>query len=198
VTLNLQASARPIPLQSERTGASEKRRLSILVLAVPALALSACGSGSSSVGGATASPSIAAPTASAPTTSSPAQPRTAAAAAAKIKASVPSVTKLVTINENNDPNDLLGRPNGYTAAVVIYNQGGSCSGDMGVDCGATVEQWPSEADANARKDYIQSILKNAPALGTEWDIASGPILVRVSGKLKPSVEAAYRKAFLGR
>ena len=108
------------------------------------------------------------------------------------------MTKLVAITENNDPNNLLGRPNGYTAAVVIYDQGGSCSGDLGVDCGATVEQWPSGADANARKDYIQGILKKAPLLGSEWDLVSGPILVRVSGKLKPSVEAVYSKAFLGR
>jgi hypothetical protein len=38
---------------------------------------------------------------------------------------------------------------------------------IGVDCGATIEIWPSDIDATARKDYIQTTLKANQALGTE-------------------------------
>jgi hypothetical protein len=37
----------------------------------------------------------------------------------------------------------------------------------GVDCGATIEIWPSDVDATARTDYIQTTLKANQALGTD-------------------------------
>jgi hypothetical protein len=39
----------------------------------------------------------------------------------RLQAVVPSVRKVVTITEDNDPNCLIGRPNGYTDAAVIYD-----------------------------------------------------------------------------
>jgi len=110
--------------------------------------------------------------------------------AAQIKAAVPGVKRLVTVTEDNDPNNMIGRPTGYVAAVTVYDKRVTCT-SLGADCGATVEQWPTAADAKARGEYIQSILKGGTWLGSEYDYVDGVVLIRVSGALKPSQAKAY-------
>ncbi|MFG1912582.1 hypothetical protein [Kribbella sp. NPDC048928] len=100
------------------------------------------------------------------------------------------------ITEDNDPNKLVGRPNGYSDAAVLYDKGTDCT-DLGVDCGATVEIWPTTEDAKRRAAYIQNLLKDAPALGTEYDYVNAGALLRVAGALKPSTAKAYAGAFGG-
>ena len=77
-------------------------------------------------------------------------PADAAAAARSLAKSISRVEKVVKITEDNDPNNLIGRPNGYVSAAVLYDSRTKCSSGLGADCGATVEQWPSPADAKAR------------------------------------------------
>ncbi|WP_374969005.1 hypothetical protein [Terrabacter sp. BE26] len=121
--------------------------------------------------------------------------RDASAVAAQVKAAVPSVTKVVTITEDNDPNNKIGRPGGYVSAATLYDKGVSCS-QLGAECGATVEVWPDEASATQRSQYILAILKGANgALGEEYHTQNGPVLLRVTGKLKPSVAKKYEAAF---
>lgn len=124
--------------------------------------------------------------------------RTALAAAEAIKAAIPSITQLVELTEATDDNSLLGRPNGYTAAVVLIDprSRGLCDpARPGVDCGATVEQWPSQAAAQARADYIRNIRAASPILGSEWTTVSGDLLLRVTGELTPSTAKSYENAF---
>ena len=132
-------------------------------------------------------------------------PLDATGTANQIKAGVSTVIKVVTLTEANDANNLIGRPNGYTSAAVLYDNavavgnGDKCDdfGGPGVDCGATVEVWSSNADANARAKYIQTLQKGSAMLGSEWDYIGGGVLVRVSGKLKPSEAKNYNKVFGG-
>lgn len=133
--------------------------------------------------------------AAAPSAPPAASSRSAQGAALAIKAKVGSATKVVALTETTDGNHLLGRPNGYSAASVIYDSGATCPGSPGASCGAMVEQWPTQADAQARSAYIQSILKRMPALGTEYDTVKGGLLLRVTGILPPSVAAGYKTAF---
>jgi len=129
-----------------------------------------------------------------------------ASEAAEEEVSAESVTALIAaavdvttvpITEDNDPNDLLGRPNGYVAAIVIKDSRlADCGDDLGVDCGATVEEWPDAEAAKARADYIASLQKDSPMLGSEYHYLDGPVLVRVSGELKPS-EAKEYEAVVG-
>jgi len=100
---------------------------------------------------------------------------------------------VVTITEDNDPNNKIGRPNGYVSAAIIYDAGGECE-DLGVDCGATIEVWPSAEAATERSEYIQGLQKDAPILGSEYNYLDGAALLRVSGDLKPSVAAEYESA----
>jgi serine/threonine-protein kinase len=123
---------------------------------------------------------------------------TAREAAEAIKSSIPEITELAALNEDNDSNGLLGRPNGYTAAVVLIDKRskGLCDhAEPGVDCGATIEQWPDRAAAERRADYLQKIHAAAPVLGTEWTTVNGDLLLRVTGELTPTAAKAYEQAF---
>lgn len=54
--------------------------------------------------------------------------------------------------------------------------------------------FPTAAEAQARSDYIQGVLKAMPALGTEYDTVVGTALLRVTGIMKPSVATLYAAA----
>lgn len=164
----------------------------IIMAAVAATAV-AC---ASSHNAGTAGP--AGPAAQPPTTAAAARsPVSAQQAAAKIKAAVPEVTSLIAITEDNDSNNMIGRVNGYVAATVLVDsRTEECdTAKPGIICGAGVEQWPDEAAAQKRADYIKTMLSSAPILGTEYQTVKGNLLLRVSGKLKPSAAQAYQAAF---
>lgn len=130
----------------------------------------------------------------------PPPPPTAQSSAEAIKGAVPQITRLIPLTEDNDSNNLLGRPGGYTAAVVLVDPRSTGVCDLakpGADCGATVEQWPDHDAAQKRADYIKQIRGAAPVLGTEWTIVKDNLVLRVTGDLTPSVEKAYEAAFKG-
>lgn len=113
-----------------------------------------------------------------------------------LKAKISTITKTVEITEDNDPNNFIGRPNQYTQAATVYDSNASCT-NLGADCGATIEVWPTEAAAIARMNYIQEALKSANGmLGTEWNYVAGNELLRVSGELKPTQAKAYEEAWI--
>lgn len=129
-------------------------------------------------------------------------PRTAQTAAEAIQAAIPEVTTLIALTEDNDTNNLIGRPNGYVAATVLVDSRISnvnpCSiADAGVDCGATVEQWPDENAAQKRAEYIQQVRATVPLVGQEWTTVKDSLVLRVTGELKPSDAEAYKTAFIG-
>lgn len=128
--------------------------------------------------------------------SSPSESADATEVAEELKDASSTSTKVVTITEDNDPNDLIGRPNGYETAAVIYDSEATCD-SLGSDCGVVVEVFADDASAQARAQYIQGILAEAPAMGSEWDYVKGTVVVRVSGQLKPSSATNYSDAFGG-
>lgn len=152
----------------------------LVTLAVAAtLLLGACGGGSSNGGSSDGGSSSA----------------DATKVAESIKTSVESVGKVVTVTEDNDPNNKIGRPNGYVSAAVIYDEALDCGEDLGVDCGATVEVWSSADAAKERSEYIQGLQESSPMLGSEYNYLDGATLLRVSGDVKPSVAKEYEAAF---
>ncbi|WP_243061091.1 hypothetical protein [Nocardioides sp. SR21] len=120
----------------------------------------------------------------------------ATSVAEQIENQVDSVTEVVEITEDNDPNDLIGRPNGYDAAAVIYDERVDCD-ELGIECGASVEQWEDADAAQERSEYIQGVLEDVPMLGTEYHYLDGPFLLRVWGDLEPSDAEQYAAAFTG-
>jgi hypothetical protein len=123
------------------------------------------------------------------------------AIAADLKDDIPQIGKVVKITEDNDDNDLIGRPGQYDAVTFMEDKRLDCSPSnnfdgLSIDCGAKLERWPSKSDAQARADDIQSKLKEF-GLGAEYDYVRDRVLLRVSGTLKPSEAKAYKSSFLG-
>lgn len=93
-----------------------------------------------------------------------------------------------------DPNHLLGRPGGYTSAATITDPRVKCT-ETSTSCGATIEVYPTEAEATARSEYIQGILGNGGMLGTEYHYFAKTALLRVTGELTPDQAKAYAAKF---
>jgi hypothetical protein len=95
---------------------------------------------------------------------------------------------------------MIGRTSRYVAATAIVDPraGGECDhAKPGIICGAGVEQWPDAAAAQQRADYLKTVPSVAPILGTEYATLRGNLLLRVSGRLKPSEADQYKAAFTG-
>ena len=139
-------------------------------------------------------------TAAAETTAAAPQPAaqmTAQTAAERIKAAIPEVS-LVMITGDNDANNMIGRSTGYVAATVIVDPrtGEECDQTKPeIVCGAGIEQWPDDRAAQQRADYLKAVLSSMPMLGTEYATLRGNLLLRVSGKLSPSVADQYKAPF---
>jgi len=120
---------------------------------------------------------------------------TAQSAAEALKSAIPEITKIIEVNEENDPNEgSLGRPNSYVAASVLYDSRLTCP-DLGMECGATIEQFPDQEAAQRRSDYLQAI-RQGGILGREWNTVKGPLLLRVAGDMTPAEAKQYETAFL--
>lgn len=168
------------------------RRIACLLLS--AMVLTGCGAASETI--ASVVPGGATSGAEAGKTEVNGPDEDATALAERLGAKMKSATKMVAITEDNDPNDLIGRPNGYVSAAVIYDTGASCD-ELGSDCGAMIEVWPDETAAKARKKYIDGILESMPMLGQEYHSLRGAALLRINGTIKPSAAEAYISAFGG-
>ena len=67
--------------------------------------------------------------------------------------------------------------------------------EPGNEGGGSIEVFADAADAQTRSDYIQETLQSlGPIAGTEYDYLAGPIIVRVTGELVPSMAAGYEAA----
>ncbi len=131
----------------------------------------------------------------APTASRPAGTATAQSAAEAIRAAIPEVTALIPITEDNDQSrERLRRGN---RAGRLTHHRSVRDRQAGHRLGAGVEQWPDEAAAQRRADYIKTVMSSAPIFGTEYQTVKGNLLLRVSGKLKPFAAQAYQAAFIG-
>ena len=124
---------------------------------------------------------------------------TAAQVVARFTSAHLPVVNVITYTATSDPNNLLGRPNEYTSKTSWSDTRIPASETVGLQDGDTqfggsVEVFPNVADAQARENYIQSVLKSMPALGTEYDYIVGDALIRVSGLLTPAQAAQYASA----
>lgn len=102
-----------------------------------------------------AAPSSAAPAATATLTPAatptptPAKAVDATSVAAALKPKIPSITKVTTVTEALDSNNLIGRPNQYTSAAWITDSGAT-AGETGIDGGAVAALLATGADASQR------------------------------------------------
>ncbi|AVT39620.1 hypothetical protein C6W10_27850 [Plantactinospora sp. BB1] len=110
------------------------------------------------------------------------------------------VTNIAAQNEDTDPNDLLGRPGGYTSRASADVPGGDRDADKyGIDRGLVVEVFATAEDADARSKFIQKTLKEIQIMGTEYHYqpTDRRVLVRLTGKIKPSVAGKFEVTTTG-
>ncbi|MEU8026256.1 hypothetical protein [Micromonospora haikouensis] len=165
------------------------------LLAAVAFGLAGCGGDEPSAGPPAPGPAGAfSASAAAPT---PAAPLDAKGVLDKLSAADIGITKGAVQDEDSDPNNLLGRPGGYTSRASADLPGGAKEGDKhSIDRGIVIEVFPTKGDADRRSAFIQDSLKSMPILGTEYHYRAGggAVLVRVTGKVKPSAAKKVEQA----
>lgn len=112
---------------------------------------------------------------------------------------------------DNDPNELLGRPGGYTSkadfldanvekkAIETAVEEGSNEAEVkqsiresfGVENGGSVEVFETNEDAEKRKEYIETITKEMGGLLTEYSYVKKNVLLRLSKSLTHDHAAVY-------
>lgn len=172
------------------------RSLTAAALTV-AFALSGCGSDDGESPSVESAASLGASTEEAQTARPTDQAKSATEIGDAIKTQVADISKVVTITEDNDPNDKIGRPGGYVDGAVMFDSRAEPSNEEpGADQGAFLEVWPDEAAATDRSKFIQGTLKASDGiLGSEYHYQHEGYLLRVTGELKPSEAKAYQTAF---
>ncbi|MDQ7802697.1 hypothetical protein Q5425_03075 [Amycolatopsis sp. A133] len=171
------------------------RRTALAVpVALAALSLAAC---SSSGGSPTATDSagVVAPAENSST------PKTAADVTKTLGAKIATLKPIKTYAAEDDPNHLLGRPNGYSSKTAFGDSRVKADDveylkEDAVERGGSVEVFTTEEAAQARMDFIQTVAKGLPAVG-EYDYVKGGVLVRVSRFLTPDQAKDYQAALGG-
>lgn len=154
------------------------RRSAFATIPVALLVLAACGSGSRSG-----------------SSGSSTTPLTAEQVTATLIEKIPSVKLIKSYTSADDPNHQLGRPNGYTSKTAFSDSRIPADelefeAEDSISRGGSVEVFPDEAGANARKEYIQAIGKGLPS-AVEYDYVQGGSLIRVAQELTPEQAAEY-------
>lgn len=99
-------------------------------------------------------------------------------------------------NARTDPNDLLGRPNGYAAKASWDNPEIKRRGDargFNVETGGSVEVFDSDGGAADRAEYLETLAEGAPVF-SEYTFQDGPVVLRVSTRLTPDQADEYEEA----
>lgn len=128
-----------------------------------------------------------------------AKPKTAEEVTNALAVKIPSIKLTKIFTAEDDPNKLLGRPNGYTSKTAFTDTRIPVEGEVEITKendtmrGGGVEVFADEAAAIARKEYIQSFGKATPML-TEYDYVVGGVLLRVSKQLTPDQAEEYETA----
>ncbi len=106
------------------------------------------------------------------------------------------IETIVEYNEETDTNGLLGRPGEYTGKVNFADSRLE-QFDAADPTGGSIEVFESEEDMLRRKDYIESIQREMPLLGSQYLYPSpdGLALLRVEYDVTPEQAEQYRIAF---
>jgi hypothetical protein len=181
------------------------RRVRGAVALLLAGGLVACGGGGEGEGTPPAASESSAVTSSAPASSeAPAEaeeptPSTAEELGEALAEVVPEMKITKVYTERSDPNNLLGRPSGYTSKIAfsdsrVRKSDAEFTDADAIERGGSIEVYPNAAGAKKRSKYIQAILDGGGILGTEYHYVSGGALVRITGNLVPSAARTYQAA----
>ena len=128
-----------------------------------------------------------------------APPQTAEQFVAALAATIPTVRPSIVYTAQTDPNELLGTPGSYTSKAAFtdsrINPATADDTEVGsIELGGSVEVFAVDADARARKDYLEETLRGLPINVSEYSYLRGTVLLRVSRRLDPRQAAEYEAA----
>lgn len=104
---------------------------------------------------------------------------------------IPEITGISAVTEDNDPNGNLNKPGGYTATIYFSHKQvnqkdvyGDTLIEKGTDAGGGIEVYTCVEDAEKRRNYLASFDGGILASGTHTVI--GTVLLRTSNELTAS------------
>ena len=113
----------------------------------------------------------------------------------RLKAAGLPVTDIVVVTEETDDNNMMGRPGQYVSKTFFVD--GRYRGQgMSPSEQNTVEVFPSEEAATKRREYIEAVTSEMPMFN-QYQIQSGPVLLRLDKVLKPAEAREYEAALAG-
>jgi hypothetical protein len=114
---------------------------------------------------------------------------------AKLKQAGLPVGKVQCFTEDNDPNDLLGRPGGYTSKCDWADEREEQYNPEDT-IGGSVEVFDTAEDAAARAEYLEAFAgSGALSTGYTWVVPdSGLTVLRIDQELTPTQAKQYRSA----
>ncbi len=95
----------------------------------------------------------------------------------------------------DDPNELMGRPGGYTSKVNFRDERLDSEGsNFDTPDGGSVEVFASESDLEARIARLAAVWEATPIIRPDVVFSEGTVLLRVSSRLLTEDSAAYEAA----
>ncbi|WP_345612516.1 hypothetical protein [Pseudonocardia adelaidensis] len=118
---------------------------------------------------------------------------------ARLAARIPTARSSIVYSAQTDPNQLLGTPNLYVSKAAFtdtrIDPAQAKDTEIGsVELGGSVEVFLDEADARARKQYIDETIADLPIDVSEYSYVRGQVLLRLSRRLPPEQAAEYESA----
>lgn len=104
------------------------------------------------------------------------------------------IDNIIVYTEDDDPNELLGRPNQYISKVNFADTTVEQGNDEGNPVGGSVETFNNADDLNARKEYCEQISKKISAF-SQYYYVNGNYLLRIDHDVTPSNAKKYESAF---
>ena len=120
----------------------------------------------------------------------------------KLKEKGLNIGKIVVYTEETDTNDLLGRPNQYTSKASFEDTRLEQNYDneymeeelRNEPTGGTIEVFANKEDAQARKEYVESVTSSISFLA-EYIYWNDYALLRLENELTPTQAKEYETAF---
>ena len=123
----------------------------------------------------------------------------------KLKEKNTNVGRYVIYNEENDLNQLLGRPNQYTSKVTFedtrleqvnkdLDPEEFSQDEINEPIGGTIEVFNNSEDMKKRKDYVNT-LGSSMSIFAEYSYSNDYILLRLNKQLTPTQAKEYEDIF---
>jgi len=140
----------------------------------------------------------AAPSASAPAAAGPLAGLTAEQVAIRLLGAGVPLRTAVVYNASTDPNQLLGKPGGYTSKIAFTDgrtgvSPTSVTAEDPVEQGGSIEVFADQSSANSRVQHLRTVSASSQLL-QESDFQQGGVVLRVSRFLSEADADGYRDA----